>query len=271
MNFNMTNCKICKSKRVKKFFEYKKKPYEEKTYSNIAYDKYNRAYYKCIKCKHLSGYLKMKISNLYSSNYNQTIYSGELKKNFKKINNLVNKKSDNFFRVKRIDEFLKKEKIKKINKFKILDIGSGLGIFPYKMKKKNYNITGLDPDIKSCLHIKKNLKIKCIHGDFLKISIKEKFNMITLNKVIEHVSDPTKMLNKAKKVLKKNGLIYIEVPDIKASIKGKNREEFHIDHLHVFSKNSLNFLTKKIKFKKKIIKNIKEPSGKFNIFGIFTK
>ena len=51
----------------------------------------------------------------------------------------------------------------------------------------------------------------------------------------------------------------------------KNREEFHIDHLHVFSKKSLSFLIKKVKLKTKILKSIEEPSGKFSIFGKFAK
>ena len=95
--------------------------------------------------------------------------------------------------------------------------------------------------------------------------------MITLNKVIEHVPNPEKMLNKVTKILSKDGLVYIEVPDIRASKQGKNREEFHIDHLHVFSKKSLSFLIKKVKLKTKILKSIEEPSGKFSIFGIFKK
>lgn len=270
MNFKMINCKICKSKSIKKIFEYKKKPAKETVYLNIDYKKYSRTFYKCIKCKHFSSYLKMNVKYLYSSNYNQAIYFGKLKKNFIKINSLPNTKSDNYYRVKRIDDFLKKKILKK-KKFKILDVGSGLGIFPYKMKKKNYNIIALDPDRKSCLHIKNNLKIKSIHGDFLKKKIKSKYNMITLNKVIEHVPNPEKMLNKATKILSKDGLVYIEVPDIRASKQGKNREEFHIDHLHVFSKKSLSFLIQKVKLKTKILKSIEEPSGKFSIFGIFKK
>ena len=79
------------------------------------------------------------------------------------------------------------------------------------------------------------------------------------------------MLIKARAILKKKGIIYIEVPDILAAKKGKNREEFHIDHLHVFSKKSLLFLAKKTNLNIDLIKSIREPSDKFTIYAFLTK
>jgi hypothetical protein len=79
------------------------------------------------------------------------------------------------------------------------------------------------------------------------------------------------MLKRAKSILKKNGIIYIEVPDVLAGKKGKNTEEFHIDHLHVFSKKSLSFLAKKINLNLKVVKSIRESSGKFTICAFFIK
>ena len=266
----MLICKICKSKKLIKKFEYLKKPKKETLYSKINYKKYHRFYYKCQNCDHYSGYYKMSISNLYSSTYNDSLYSGKLKKNFDKIKNLPPLQTDNFFRAERVDKFINKNNLKDKN-LKVLDIGTGLGIFPYSMKKKGYSVTGIDPDKRSCSHLRKNLKIRAIHGNFLKLKIKKKFDLVTLNKVIEHIANPKLMLSKVKKILNKNGHLYIEVPDIAAAKLGKNREEFHLDHLHVFSKSSLLYLSRQLKLKKLNIKSIKEPSGKFTIFGFFKK
>ena len=57
-----------------------------------------------------------------------------------------------------------------------------------------------------------------------------------------------------------------ELRSVKASKKGKNREEFFIDHLHVFSKKSLMLLLKKTNYRKIYINRIVEPSGKFTIY-----
>ena len=190
----MVSCKICNYKKTFKKFEYFQKPKSETVYNSVNYNLYNRAYYKCPRCNHFSGKLKMDVKNLYSSEYNKSVYKGELKENFNKINKIPSKKSDNYFRVKRVVKFINTNmKFKNFDEISLLDIGSGLGIFPYKMKKKRFRITALDPDKKSCEHIKKNLKINTINGDFLKLKIKKKFNFISLNKVIEHISDPKKI------------------------------------------------------------------------------
>lgn len=265
MSYNMSKCIICnKKEKFSKTFEYFKPPVGE-TKFNIRQDKYSRFYVRCNFCRHWSSVMKINIKNLYNYEYNSATYKGKLKKNFQKIKNLPNKKSDNFYRVQRIKNFSSKDKNENFKK--LLDIGSGLGIFPYSASKKGFNCTALDPDPNACRHIRQNLKIKTLCGDFLKKKIKIKFDIITMNKVIEHIKNPALMLKKAKKNLKKNGLIYIEVPDAtKASKKGKNREEFFIDHLHVFSKKSLMLLLKKTNYRKIYINRIVEPSGKFTIY-----
>ena len=69
-----------------------------------------------------------------------------------------------------------------------------------------------------------------------------KFDLITLNKVLEHVSDPIDLIKQSKIFLKKTGILYIEVPDTEAASKSHNpydREEFCIEHHHGFTFNSL--------------------------------
>ena len=99
----------------------------------------------------------------------------------------------------------------------------------------------------------------------------EKFNIITLNKVLEHIKSPNKFLNKAKKFLKKDGYIYFEVPDIdKAKKISKYREEFTIEHIHGFTQNSILTLLKKCNLKVLEYKNIYEPSTKYTTY-VFCK
>ena len=50
----------------------------------------------------------------------------------------------------------------------------------------------------------------------------------------------------------------------------EKKEEFFIDHLHVFSRKSLKMMAKKLNLKIEIIKSIQEPSSKYSIFGFFT-
>ena len=64
-------------------------------------------------------------------------------KKIQKIQNLPTNKSDNYYRCKRINEFFKP--IRK--NFKVLDIGSGLGVFPKRLKSKKFsNFTLIETD-----------------------------------------------------------------------------------------------------------------------------
>ncbi len=87
------------------------------------------------------------------------------------------------------------------------------------------------------------------------------------------MEEPIKMLKKIKdNLIKNNNFFYIEVPDAtEASKLGKDREEFGIDHLHVFTLNSLYLLLKKSDFTPLSINRIRENSSKFTLtaFGKF--
>lgn len=262
---NPEKCFFCNKKKFISKFKYNSPPVGEIDFE-INPKKYKRKLVSCVECNHWYACHKINLKNLYSGTYNKMIYKNKLKEKFLKIISLPKRKSDNYSRVKRIIEFKKFNFGKKKN-LNLLDIGSGLGVFPYKIKKNGINCTSIDPDINSVKHIQKNLKINAIHGNYNYLNFNKKFNIVTLNKVLEHVSNPIKMLKKVKKNLKNLNIVYIEVPDAEKAAKiGKKREEFFIDHLHVFSKRSLELMCIKSGFKILKIQRLKEASGKYTLF-----
>ena len=72
-------------------------------------------------------------------------------------------------------------------------------------------------------------------------------------------------------MFKNKGFIYIEVPSVEAAKLDFEREEFFIEHLHVFSKNLLKILIQECELKNKITKFEIEPSGKYTLRGIAVK
>ena len=119
------------------------------------------------------------------------------------------------------------------------------------------------------------MNIRVIHSNLKsKIFKGKKFDIITLNKVVEHVKDPVKFLKIVNRLLKLNAQIYIEVPDgpsAAASKNGKFSEEFFVDHINIFSKNSLKRLLSLSNFKIKKLIRIKEKSGKYSIIAFAKK
>lgn len=262
----MNLCRICNSTKTKLKFVYKSKPKGETDF-NIDKKKYYREFFECTECGHMFSNLSFEMSNFYDGEYTEFTYGKNLFEKFKKIIDLPLTESDNENRFL----FLKKEakKLLNIKNIKILDVGSGLGVFPWRAKKENWAITALDPDPKNIEHIRKNLGVRAIKGNFLTAKIFEKFNIITFNKVIEHVEDPFKMINKTKLLTKNKSFIYVEVPDVKAAKSGKNREEFFIEHFHVFSEKSINILANNSGMICLTTQSLIEPSGKFTLRAIF--
>ncbi len=229
--------------------------------------KYFRKYYECLICKHHISNHKYDLKKLYSGNYISSTYGNYegLTTRYNKISTLNPKKSDNYNRCLRINSFFKN--IKKKN-FKILDVGSGLGVFPKKLQSKKFsNFTLIETDNLNIQFLKKYLKFKRVYKKQSNLK-KNKFDLITLNKVLEHIENPSIFLKKYLKNLKKNGYLYIEVPDLDArnDKSGYEREEFFIEHHHVFSKDSLMFMLSKLNLKIIKLEKIIEPSTKYTLF-----
>ena len=111
----------------------------------------------------------------------------------------------------------------------LLDIGSGLGVFPYAIKQLGWECLAIDPDSVAIKHITEDLKIDAICGDFMSLKPLKKFNIITLNKVLEHVKNPIEILKNTHFWLLEKGFVYIELPDGEAAIVMGEREEFYVE------------------------------------------
>ena len=254
-------------KNTELFYEYHSAPPLEPSY-NIK--NYKRKIMKCKFCGHFTAKHRIKVSEFYKKNYSIIAHGKNMIKKFRKINNLKSK-SDNYHRVKRVLLYFKKYKKKDIN---LLDVGSGLSIFLYELKRKvNWKLTGVEPDI-NFVQFAKKIKVDVVHSNLKSNIFRKKFNIISMNKIIEHVKEPVKLLKISKKLLFQNGYVYIEVPDGYAASmhqKGKFREEFFVDHLHVFTKQSLKKCIELSGLKLLNLKSIREKSGKFTLFAFAKK
>lgn len=156
------------------------------------------------------------------------------------------------------DEFnfkYQKEKIEVIRKYcftsfknkKILDIGCARGAFLKAIKNEGGLATGVELDFyNSDYCIKSGLKV--LNQDVQNIDWgKEKFDIITLWHVIEHVNNLNELMDSIKHITKKDGYLIILTPNFDSwqkNIFGKYW--FHYDiprHLNFFSPGILkNFL-----------------------------
>lgn len=133
------------------------------------------------------------------------------------------------------------------NKHKsFLEIGSSAGQFLSHVINRFGHCEGIELNSVCARYVEKKLGIK-IHTEELKFSsIKEKsFDYISAFQVLEHVVDPLGFMLRAKEYLKKDGRIFIEVPNIHDplltlwNIDYYKQFYYHEAHLSYFSEKSL--------------------------------
>lgn len=141
-----------------------------------------------------------------------------------------------------------------------LDVGCGEGWALNFFKSQSYKITGLDYSTYGCLNNNKSCVDSIIQGDILKnlnslIKANNKFDIVLLDNVLEHLLSPIDLLQKIKSLLKESGVLIIEVPNDfsilqKTLIKNNFIDsEFWVvlpDHISYFNKDGLIKLCKKV-------------------------
>lgn len=148
------------------------------------------------------------------------------------------------------------------NKKKLLELGSGEGWVLDKFNKNGFEVVGIDYSNDGCKNQNPHVLDKIIIGDLEEYTYnfdKNSFDIIWLENVLEHVLEPKKLIKNLFKILKKEGLIAVVVPndfsivqkDLIKRDKLKNNEYWVSppDHLSYFNKDSLVNIFSNYKFK----------------------
>jgi 2-polyprenyl-3-methyl-5-hydroxy-6-metoxy-1,4-benzoquinol methylase len=139
------------------------------------------------------------------------------------------------------------------NKGKILDVGCGNGFFLKYMKKNDWQELGIEISPRARANAKK-LGVKT-QSDFRGVGV-EKFDVVMLRFVLEHMRNPTELLKKVRKYLKKGGILITIVPNdfnpLQLSTEKIGIKKWWIrqpDHINYFNFESLTFLLQKCGYK----------------------
>jgi 2-polyprenyl-3-methyl-5-hydroxy-6-metoxy-1,4-benzoquinol methylase len=139
-------------------------------------------------------------------------------------------------------------------KSKILDCGCNIGVLGLLLKENNFkNIVGIDIDPKILKISKKILKTYKMDCHDLKFKNNEFDVFIALN-IIEHLDEPKRFLNEAKRVTKKGGFVILSTPNtnfIRKTLKKVDKSPGHINFWsfrqfkNLLKMNGLNVIEKK--------------------------
>lgn len=140
---------------------------------------------------------------------------------------------------------------------RFLDIGCGSGLYVHAAKLIGFDAYGIDIDEKSIL-IAKEQGLYVEKSDIFQASFQQNyFDLIQMKEVLEHLPNPKESLIRVRSILKKNGILMIDVPNqngiipkIKRSLKfRKNEWGFVQPPVHLFA------------YEEKSLRNILEAAG----------
>ena len=147
--------------------------------------------------------------------------------------------------------------------YHFLDIGCGLGglLVALQEKKPAWKLSAIEPSLSARNYVKSNTGITPDSSDFKSLPYQDGcFDLVSLVHVLEHVYEPLVLLREVRRILKKDGICYIEVPDLE-SPKWGSKDFLHIAHLYLFDRLTLSNLLKRAGLYEYRV--IDSPAGEF--------
>lgn len=132
----------------------------------------------------------------------------------------------------------------------ILDVGSGGGEFSYLLHALGHEVKGIEPNKGYAEYSIREYGLNVQVGFVQDVILPEAgFDLITIWHVLEHTEDPCAVLSKLHTLLKPQGVLVIEVPNIEAICQSP-KSTFHEAHIFNFNAATLQKLAEKVGFAK---------------------
>lgn len=124
---------------------------------------------------------------------------------------------------------------------KLLDVGANAGMFVKEANNFGFDAKGIEASSEA-VNYARNHGIPVSRFKVEDYEPSEKFDVVTVFHVLEHVKDPVLVLNKLKKWLNNSGYLAIEVPNLESHLAkrhGPSWKFIALEHIFYFSEKSL--------------------------------
>ncbi len=226
---NLSNCRVCNGKNLVKVINLKKMPFTDEfiTFKNIGKEfLHDINVFLCNDCNVVQTQHDVEVKKYYLD-YQYSVAHSNIANKFMYL--LANNIQNLYF--------------KNTKKKSILEIGSGDGKQLSEFKKLGFEVLGYEPS-KILSDIANKNKIKTINNLFTKDSLyffkkqNKLFDVILLTYTFDHLPNPGEFLNISKKLLKKNGILVVEVHDLDKISKNSEFCLFEHEHSIYLNKSS---------------------------------
>lgn len=164
------------------------------------------------------------------------------------------------------------QEIRKLSKGdKILDVGCSFGTFMKIVQEMGWQVEGVEPCFKTISYLRENTNLKVHQGTLDEVKLNKEFDVISYWDVLEHTVNPVKELICAKRHLKKEGILALQVPNFGSLYARIAKERFGwlcpADHFNHFTPKTLTLTLEKAGFKTLTIKT--HSGGKSHFLVLF--
>jgi len=233
----------------------------------------------CILCENNNTEVFIKHDNFEIIRCNECgLYYQNTPKQFETLSNIYNnmyeerpqKVQNKFYWKKRMKTLYRDIKKYQKDEGSLLDIGCSYGFLMDNFIKKGWRATGIDVS-RNAVNYAKSKGLNCFNSALLDSRFENKFDVIIMDNVLEHLEDPVEALSLVKNWLANKGIIYIRVPNIESKAFLFKRKSFigdlkPFEHLFYFSKHTLKLLLNKVGLKSHVT-----TDGRVNIGTILNR
>src|SRR3989344_2594999 len=136
----------------------------------------------------------------------------------------------------------------------MLDIGTNVGTMLKVAKDKGWQVRGVEFNHEAVKFGNEHFGVNIEDRDFTKTKYEPaSFDVVTMNDVIEHVTDPVTTLKEIHTILKKDGILFLTTPNIGALMARITKSHWlHLkpnEHLTYFSPHTIRVLLERAGFK----------------------
>jgi ubiquinone/menaquinone biosynthesis C-methylase UbiE len=152
----------------------------------------------------------------------------------------------------------------------VLDVGAGSGVFLARFQQlaSDWQCTAIEPNPDACEHLRTLPGIQVVGNFFAPDIFSERFELVTLNKVLEHVQDPVTFLSGVGEVLAPRGVVYVELPDkVTARCRPPTDNILGALHYHLYDPHTVTLLMRRAGVVPLSVQRYAEPSGKISVCG----
>lgn len=206
----------------------------------LGIDKVIAAWSKCNRCKmivHVGALSQNDAKRLYVDEYRtQPLRDTSVENRFKAIRD--SGQDENQHRVKWISNHIRPKSL--------LDIGSGIGIFPLAMSfmLSSSKILCIEPNKESSKFISDKLGLECVNAFYDPLELDRSFDLVSLVHVLEHQWNAGEFIESVKPAMKQ--WLYIEVPDaMEIEYLTHDHDDFNSTHYTMWSEEHLCVFLKK--------------------------